>query len=274
MRKIAWAWVCSFFLMGCIGAPLLSSAQAVANKQAILSQARQSYYNLREQGLSSFQCSVIPNWELLLQSERKQNPDGADAAIKTFSQLQFTVSLAADNTVKLTHNDLTGQSEQMMAALKQIYGGMEQMASGFFEIWKLFMLSPPFPEVDSQYQLEAAGPEYHLSYREDLADVVTTMGRNFAISSLKITTPQYDSSIQPRFADSPKGFVLNAYDASYKSQKAEETTLLKVLIDYQEVSGLQMLQKLNLTGSYGGSPFAVELTFSDCKVTKKQATSN
>jgi hypothetical protein len=31
-----------------------------------------------------------------------------------------------------------------------------------------------------------------------------------------------------------------------------------------------MLQKLDLSGSYGGAPFAVELGFSDCKVTKKQ----
>jgi hypothetical protein len=44
---------------------------------------------------------------------------------------------------------------------------------------------------------------------------------------------------------------------------------LKVHMDYQPVEGLQMLQKLNLSGTYGGSPFAVELAFSDCKITKK-----
>lgn len=264
----------SSFLLAALVLPFLSSAQTVANKQSILSQARQSYYNLRTEGLDGFQCAVTPNWELLLQKERQQNPEGVDAAVKTLNQLQFSVSLGADNSVKLTHNELTGQSEQMMTALKQIYGGMEQMSSGFFDTWKLFLLNPPFPEVSSQYQLEAAGSLYRLSYREDLADVVTTMGRDFAISNLKVTTPEFDSSIQPSFTKTPKGFLLSDYDASYQSQKPDETTQLKVHMAYQEVQGLQMLQKLNLTGTYGGAPFAVELSFSDCKVTKKTAAAN
>lgn len=269
MKNAASFRICIALLVCCALAPL-SAAQAVANKQSVLSQARQSYYNLRAEGLASFQCSLTPNWELLLQDQRKQNPDGADAAIKVLSQLRFTASLAADDTVKLTHNDLPGQSQQMMDALKQIYGGMEQMASGFFDTWKLFMVNSPFPTVGSEYQLEAAGAQYRLSYRDNLADVVTTMGRDFAISNLKVTTAEFDSAIQPRFNSTPKGFVLSSYEASYQSQKPDEATLLKVLLAYQDVSGMQMLQKLNLSGTYGGTPFAVELTFSDCQVMKKQ----
>jgi hypothetical protein len=274
MKRAAGFRLCISLLLCCVVFASLSSAQAVANKQAVLSQARQSYYNLRSEGLTAFQCTVTPNWALLLQKEHEQNPESADTAIKTLSQLHFNVNLAADNSVKLTHNDLTGQSQQMMDALKQIYGGMEQMASGFFDTWKLFMLSPPFPEVNSEYRLDAAGPQYKLSYREDLADIVTTMDRSFAISNLKVTTPDFDSSIQPTFSKTPKGFLLSTYEASYQSQKAEETTNLKVQMNYQQVQGLQMLQKLNLSGTYGGSPFAVELTFSDCQVEKKQAIGN
>jgi hypothetical protein len=261
-------------VLGCAAVSSLVWAQAVANKQSVLSQARQSYYNLRTEGLVSFQCSLTPNWELLLQREVKDDPNSAEAAIKTLSQLHFTANLAADDSVKLTHNDLTGQSQQMMDALRQIYGGMEQMTSGFFDTWKLFMLNPPFPAVNSEYQLQAVGAQYQLSYREDLADVVTTMSRDFAISSLKVTTPDFDSSIQPSFTKTPKGFLFSAYEASYQSKKPEEATQLKVAIGYQEVNGLQMLQKLNLSGSYGGNPFAVELTFSDCQVNKKGTVGN
>jgi hypothetical protein len=254
----------------CAFVPCLSVAQAVANKQAVLSQAREAYYNLRTEGLDSFECSIIPNWELLLQKEMEQNPDGAKAAIDTLNQLQFTLNLASDSSVKLTHNELEGQSKEMMDALKQIYEGMEQMASGFFDTWKLFVLSPPFPATTQEYQLAATGPQYKLSYMEEgTTDVVTTMARDFAISDMKITTAQFDSSIQPSFTKTPKGLLLNAYKASYQSQKPEEATQLDVRIGYSQVEGLQMLQKLNLSGSYGGTPFAIELAFSDCKVTKK-----
>lgn len=270
MRTRVNSKVSLLLLICCALVPCLSWAQAVANKQAVLSQARRAYYNLRNEGLDSFQCSVIPNWELLLQKEMQQNPDGAKAAINTLSQLQFTLNLAADGSVQLTHNDLEGQSKEMMDALKQIYQGMEQMASGFFDTWKLFVLAPPFPEVNSEYQLAAAGPQYRLSYKDSDADVITTMARDFAINDMKINTAQFDSSIQPSFSKTPKGLLLSAYTATYQSQKPEEATKLDVSIGYNQVDGLQMLQKLNLSGSYGGVPFAVQLGFSDCKVTKKQ----
>ena len=38
-----------------------------------------------------------------------------------------------------------------------------------------------------------------------------------------------------------------------------------------DVQRLQMLQKLNLNGTHGGSPFAVELTFFGLPVAKKES---
>lgn len=96
------------------------------------------------------------------------------------------------------------------------------------------------------------------------------MSKDFAISNLKVTTAEFDSSIQPRFTSAPKGFVLSSYDASYQSQKPEETTQLKVIAAYRQVNDVQMLQKLSLSGTYGGSSFAGELIFSHCQVTKSK----
>jgi hypothetical protein len=272
MKNSSAARVYVWFLLGCCTWSTLSSAQTVANKQAVLSQARQAYYNLRDEGLVQFECSITPNWESLLTSVRKDDPKGADAAVQTLNQLHFVASLGPDGKVKLTHNELTDQSEKMMSALRQIYGGMEQMTSGFFDTWSLFMLDHPFPEVQSEYQLEAVGPAYRLSYKDGSASVVTDMGWDFSINNLKITsiTPQFDSSIQPKFTRTPKGLLFSAYDASYQSSSPDDATKLKVLIGYQIVEGLQLVKSLNLSGTYGGSSFAVELAFSDCKVTKKK----
>jgi len=248
----------------------LASAQAPPDQRSLLSQARQSYYGLHNEGLTAFQCTIKPDWNALLADQRKQDPAATDQAVATLSQLLFTVSLSKDGKVTFTHNDLTGQSQQMMAALAQIYGGMEQMTSGFFDTWTMFVLSPPFPGLASEYRMEAVGPQYRLSYREQpSADVVTIMDHDFAISDLRVTTPEFFSTIQPSFTKTAKGLLLNGYEAHYKSNKAEETTNLKVRIGYQEVERVQMLSKLDLSGTYGGAPFAVLLTFSNCQVTKK-----
>src|SRR5258706_2690318 len=124
MKKVAAFRICLALLAGSVVFASPSAAQAVADKQSVLSQARQSYYNLRSQGLSSFACSVIPNWGLALWQAVKENPDRANAAIQILNQLHFTVNLGVDNSVKLTHNELTGQSEQTMAGLKQASLGM------------------------------------------------------------------------------------------------------------------------------------------------------
>src|SRR5215472_1123141 len=171
------------FLLCSFSLPTLSSAQNVGNKQQIISQARQAYYNLRSEGLDGFQCSVTPNWEALLADQRKSDPKAADAAIETLSKLHFNAKLGADGKVKLTHNDIPGASKEMMDALRQIYTGMEQMASGFFDTWSQFMLHRPFPEVESEYQLQVQGPQYLLTYKDGaVTDVATTMSRDFAIS--------------------------------------------------------------------------------------------
>lgn len=272
MKKPAVGIFCVSLLAMCLAIPVLSLAQTVANKQSVINQARQSYYNVRGEGLLGFECSLTPNWELLLQQQSQQNPEAADAALKALSNLHFMASLASGNTVKLTHNDLAGQSEKMRNALKDVYGSMEQLTSGFFDVWNMFTLDAPFPEANSDYRLEAAGTQYRLSYREGLTDVATTMGRDFAISSRKVTTPESDSSIQPTFTRTPEGFLLTAYEENYRSQKPDKTIQLKVALDYQQIEGIQMLQKLRLAGAYDGAPFAVELTFSDCKVTKRSPT--
>jgi len=252
----------------------LSSAQVVANKQQIISQARHGYYDLTKEGLSEFECSIVPNWDALLADTRKTAPERADNAVKILSQIHFTAKFGRDGKVQLTHNSVTPENAQQADAFSKVFTSMEQMTSGIFDIWKLFMLNPPFPSVDSQYQLEARGPEYRLSYKEGDVDIVTTMSRDFVITDRKETAPDFDRTIQPKLTKTPKGFLFTAYDDSYQTKNPEETTLSKVLFDYQEVDGLQIIQKVNLSGSRGGSPIAVELAFSDCKVTKRTAGRN
>jgi len=251
---------------------LLLATAAVAQSsddRQVLTQASQAYYSLRTQGMSTFQCDLTPDWNALLQDQRQQNAAAADAAVKILSQLHFVVSFGADDKVTITHNELTGQSQEMNTALAQIYGGMEQMTSGFFDTWKLFMVNKPFPEAQSQFQLTTVGALYTLHYVENTADVYTTMSKDFAINQLSVTTSEFRSHIYPKFTKSVNGLLLSSYDADYDSDKPGEATRLNVAIGYQLVNGLEMLQKLELKGSYGGTPFAVLLSFQGCQVTKK-----
>jgi hypothetical protein len=157
----------------------------------------------------------------------------------------------------------------MAEGLKQVYGGMEQMTVGFFQTWTVFVVTPPLPEPTTEFQLESGSQQYSLSYKDGDTDVLTLMGKDFAVSRLTVTAKDFVSILRPRFTKTSKGYLMNAYDADYKGSGGKDTTELHVTIDYQSVEGLQLPQKLSLKGSYNASPFQVEVTFSGCTAARR-----
>jgi hypothetical protein len=247
--------------------PMLSPAQQ-ANKTELLKKARQSYYSLKDEGLTEFQCSMAPNWAFLLSEQRKADPAGIDAAVQKLQALHFDLALGLDGNAKVTHNEITAENDQVASGLKQVYSGMEQMASGFFQIWSAYMISPALPELTTPFQLEEVGSDYRISYKDGTADVTTTMSHDYAISAQRIKTSEFDSTIKPQFKESPKGLVLASYQASYRGATPADATELDVSIGYQEINGLPFPQEISLSGSYGSTPFKVKVNFTSCQATK------
>ena len=253
------------FCVGVLSLVLFSAVMSAqtADKKEIVKQARQSYYSLIGQGLVEFKCTTVPNWKLLL-AEQKLDADTVDRTVELLNKIHFSVSLAAGGDAKVTHNDISAENEQMAKGLGQIYSGMEQMTTGFFQTWSVFSMSPALPEIGGDYQLQKTGAEYRLTYKDGTADVITILDRDFAMSYLKTTTPDFDSTIRPQFKKTAKGLLLAGYSATYTGKSAADTTELQIAIDYQAVDELQLPQKLDLKGTYGGSPFHVEVAFSGC----------
>jgi hypothetical protein len=273
MKRWNWLRFCLLIVMGAslYGLALRPASGAdVPNKKVVLAQARKAYYSLRNVGLLEFQSTVSPTWEVALRDVIKTNPAGAQTALKTLSNLHFAMTLDPAGAVAVTHqSDIAPANEQIKQGFDQIFSGMEQAVSGFFETWSPFVLTSPFPEVESEYQLEDLGREYRLSYKEGTADVVTTMTKDLVITDLKVTTSAFDSVLKPQFAKGPGGFVLAGYEANYIPTSGPGKTHLIVQIEYRETSGLQLPYKLNLDSVYDGTPTQMELTFTDYQVKKR-----
>src|SRR5689334_21564477 len=161
------------FCVGVLSLVLFSAVMSAqtADKKEIVKQARQSYYSLIGQGLVEFKCTTVPNWKLLL-AEQKLDADTVDRTVELLNKIHFSVSLAAGGDAKVTHNDISAENEQMAKGLGQIYSGMEQMTTGFFQTWSVFSMSPALPEIGGDYQLQKTGAEYRLTYKDGTADVI------------------------------------------------------------------------------------------------------
>jgi len=259
-------------ILVCLSGLALATAQSpdLANKKELLQKAREAAYSLKDRGLLEFQTTVNPNWRLVLKDLLASNPDQAEEALKLLNGIHFTVSMDPEGIVKVTHHaDVAPPNPQAEKGFAEIYSGMEQAMTGFFETWKPFMLTRAFPEVDSVYALVQTPAGYVLTYKESgTTDVVTALSSDLVITEMKVTTRTFKSVLKPTFARSPQGWLLTGYDATYDgtSDTDHDHVILQVKIENQEVSGQQLPHKLTLSGSSQGNPFTIELGFSDYTV--------
>src|SRR5260370_10334756 len=238
----------------------------------VIRQARFAYYSLRRLGLSEFRSSLIPNWEVVLDQTIKSDPVRRQDALKALNSLHFHMLLDSAGVVTVAHQqDAPAANEKVAVGFDQIFKGMEEAVTGFFSTWSLFMLNPPFPESESPFQLEQAGAQYRLSYKEGDADVVTLMTKEFIITDLRVSSNSFTSSIRPQLTRYKNGFVLTGYDADYDPKTGPGRVKLKVQIGYQEISGMQLPHSLNVDAVYDGTQNQVELVFANCPVKPRAA---
>lgn len=262
--------LCAPLLLAACFFYLSATPSYAVDRKEVINRARQSYYSLRGLGLVEFQSNIKPTWEVVLQKDVRSDPAGAQAGIRMLNTLHFAMTLDENGKVKVDYRaDTPPPNENAAAAFNQIYSGMDQAVSGFFETWSLFMLTSPFPETNSEYQLEDLGAEYRLSYKDGSADVVTSMSKDLVITEIKVTSPEFFSSIRPQLSRTAGGFILAGYAADYRPTSGPGVVKLNVRLDYQDVKGLQLPHKLNMDSVYDGAPNQMELVFSDYQVKKR-----
>ena len=236
-------------------------------RKMIVQRARAAYYSLRALGLDEYQSTIKPNWEQVLKGQGVTDSAQMQNALKLLNGIHFTMLLDKDGKVTVTHKtDIEPVDEQVRKGFNDIYSGIDQAVSGFFATWSLFILNPPFPEINSEYRLEDLGSQYRLSYKEGTSDIVTTMGRDLAIQEVKVTSPQFISVVKPHVSKNPKGFVLTGYAGDYTPTSGPGVVHLEITIDHQPVQGLQLPVSLIADTTLDGTPTHMELAFSDFAV--------
>lgn len=242
-----------------------TTAQGASKR--VVQQARDAYYSLRAVGLDEFKSTIKPNWEMVLREQTQSDPKQAQAALELLNGLHFTMLLDKNGKVTVSHRaDAEPPNEKVRQGFEQIYGGIDQAVSGFFATWSIFMLTSPFPEVDSVYQLDDLGSQYRLSYKEGASEIVTLLGKDLIISEIKVTSPQFVSTIKPQIRKSDKGFVLAGYVGDYTPTAGGGVVHLDVKIENGPVNGLQLPLTLLADSVYDGTPTRMELAFSEYQV--------
>jgi hypothetical protein len=245
--------------------PFIAQAQNQIDKAAIIRQASRSYYGVRASGLVEFQARVTPTWEVAIK-DIGSNPEG----LKLLNSLKFSLSFVVDKAVEVNQEmSVPAPNEQVAAGFKQIRAGMQQLLSGFFDTWDLFMLNSPFPQADGSYELTDSISGYLVNYKDGKADISVEMNKDLTVTLVKVISPEFEGSIWPKFTRTDKGLVLTGYSANYLPAKGPGKVDLDIQIEYQDVQGLRLPQRLRMHSVLDGVTTETELVFSDYQVRKR-----
>jgi hypothetical protein len=252
------------FVICCL-LPELAFSQAVSDKDKrdILKRATGSYYSLPKEGLASFRCAAIPNFEDEEAELREANPEAADAWLKQLAQIDMAVTVGADGKATVSRKDISDDN------LKVIAEDARQTITNFFETWSPYVIGTVFPAPDGEYQLEDLGAEYRLSFKNGPASSVITLAKDFSVDARMITSPDLDSATWPQFSKTAKGFLPASIDTDLRVPANGGPTHVATSITYQEISGFQLPKTIRNEITTGEGSDEIEVDLTSCTATKR-----
>jgi hypothetical protein len=248
-------------VLGCVPDRLAAQSSEV-EKANILSAARQKYYNLKQAGLIEFQANIRPNWEVLL-----PDTDGKSSARTLLNGLHFSFSIDREGKLRLDHHTyLVPPNQRLADDVDKIFKRMDDSVSSFFGTWSIFSLTSPFPHVGSDYTIQKRANEYQFSQRQDELYVEVITGIDFKITEIRVSGSELTASLRPVLEKTANGFLLKGYTANSRRLSGARGTTVKALLEYEKVSGLQLLHRVSFDTVFEGIPAKIEWLFTDYQV--------
>lgn len=228
-------------------------SQRPATDQEVVTRARNAYYSLARKGFKGFSATIEPNWEVILAQT------ATSSTLKTFRAVRFSMVVAESGAVTVTHE--VGANAASAEVVDRIHADVQRIVAGFFNMWRAFVVSSPFPETENKIRIEDAGKQYRLFYTTQPSDVTITTTKEFLITEINISAPTFKRTVRPQFQKTADGFLLTGYTQVSEPISGGVKTTLEFHVEYQDLNGLKVPQKVRLRGMYGAEPVEAELVF-------------
>ena len=248
--------VCALLIVLVLTVSAFPRHQTPAN-QDVISRARDAYYSLTRKGFTGLTATVEPNWEVILaQTATPEN-------LKIFRAVRFTMVVDANGAVTVTHEvDANASGFKLQPTVNRIHADVQRLVTGFFNTWRIFVVSSPFPETESQIKVENSNKQYRFTYTTPQAsDVTITTTADLLIKEWSSVGPSVKRTVKPQFQKTVEGFLLTGYKQTFEPLGDGIKTILDFHIEYQDLNGMKLPQKVRLSGLHGSEPVEAELTF-------------
>lgn len=230
--------------------------QTASSQQDVLGQARTAYYSLAKKGFKGFTATVEPNWEVILAQT------ATPANLKIFRDVRFTMMVDANGSIAVTHElGPNATKPDLQPTINRIHFDVQRLVTGFFNTWRIFVVSSPFPETENQIKIDKAGKQYRVSYTTQSGEVTITTTADLLIKEWNLSGPTVKRTVKPQFQKTADGYLLTGYQGISEPIGQGIKTTLDFHIEYQDLNGMKVPQKVRFTGMHGSEPVEAELVF-------------
>jgi len=244
-----------------LACPVAHPSMQRIDKKQLLRDAQQKYYNLKRAGLVELESNIQPNWDVVL------GPQTNAATLKLLNAIHFSMAIDSQSTFNMFHRtDDYAAKQKAGGALDPIYLGMHDAVTRFISTWSIFMLTSPFPNPESECEIEQTSDQIRFSHKEQNNQVTTVTNKNFSVIEITVVGQGFTASLKPVLETTATGYILKGYSGDYKTSPDARETLLKVSVDYQEINGLQLPCKVYVETVYEKVPAQIEWLFTDYHV--------
>jgi hypothetical protein len=238
-----------------------------SSQRDVIRRASAAYYSLKDRGLLSCQCEVVPDWDGLFQTV-KPAAGAQDQLLPLLKQTRFQVTIGPTGASSVSHEaGYPPPNEQVAERLRMEIMSIERLVTGFFEMWSPFSFDSPFPDAQTEFKLEDTAGQYRISYQQGPIAVVTTMAADYALTGMDVKGPQVEVHFHPQWQRVEGLYMLSVIKAEFATGSAAMQQM-EAKVAYQDIEGWELPSTLAVK-LISPSAHSLNLTFADCRVTKR-----
>lgn len=216
------------------------------------------YYNVVEKGLKQFRCEVTSSFFEAVKTVALSNMAEDDPARATVASLRFYVAYhQGQDVVFEIHPAGVLEEGKLGNEISQAVDYTQSVVLGFFNMADIFALFPRVGMMAIDHFVEKSPQGYRITGKTR-ADFRIFLDNAHCAVKIEVMYGDMPIKIFPQFVSTDDGWLMKGYELDI----GDGQNRYNVLVEYQEIEGVYLPQKISVSDLTGKGTEDIELTFS------------
>jgi hypothetical protein len=218
-----------------------------------LAKTAKLYYSSAKAGLTGFDCSIRPDWHMLVASSSNGVAVAEDdprvvllnsvkitmhARMKGGSTIEWVADSSPDKPLEQDSTDL----------LDAMHRTVEQTLEGFLQFWGPFIEASVVPDSVEGLEITHTPTVHTIHAKQGGTELTEVFSGDMVLEQFNVNMSGTSIKFSPAYMPTPQGLLVHGFEAHILLAGAppDQEQAMKVGIEYQPVDGLTIPLRLNM----------------------------